>query len=311
MGNVEKPRAVVLTALQIEYLAVTPHLTDMRQETFPGGTIYGHGTFGSERANWDVWLVDVGTGNITTALATERAIRDLHPTIMFFVGVAGGLKDVEIGDVVVALKVYWYEPGKADMRFFPRSEAIDAPYHMVQQAKSEAKSTDWLQRIQVSLPACLPKVYVEPIASGEQVVASTSSPTRLLLQEHFSSAVAVEMEGHGFYRAAHTNQFPNSLIIRGISDKIDRKDLSDATGSQPLAARHASAFAFEVLAKLNLEHLPIPPYQQQQTVKQQTVQKSRMKAESKFNIQNIGSVQQQSIGDGQHIVINQQHNSDE
>lgn len=57
------------------------------------------------------------------------------------------------------------------------------------------------------------------------------------------------MEGLGVVSATHINQV-EALIIRGISDLIDKKEEADANSSQPLAARYASAFAFEVLAKL-------------------------------------------------------------
>ena len=40
------------------------------------------------------------------------------------------------------------------------------------------------------------------------------------------------------------------MVIRGISDCIDRKSAADATGCQTLAAQHASAVGFEILAKL-------------------------------------------------------------
>jgi nucleoside phosphorylase len=58
------------------------------------------------------------------------------------------------------------------------------------------------------------------------------------------------MEGRGFLRAVYGNQQISALIVRGISDLLDEKARSDAAGWQERAARHASAFAFEVLAKL-------------------------------------------------------------
>jgi nucleoside phosphorylase len=243
--------AVVLTAIPVEYQAVRAHLTNLRQEKHEKGNIYERGTFVAGKPPWEVGIVEVGVGNAPAAVQTERAINHFKPILILFVGVAGGLKDVKLGDVVVATKVYGYESGKANITFQPRPEVGNVPYRMAELARSEARARDWLKRLPKPIPKPSPRVFVAPIAAGGSVVTSTRSATWQLLKENYNDAVAVDMEGHGFLQAVYANPGMDALIIRGISDLIDNKSEVDAENFQELAVRHASAFAFEILAKLD------------------------------------------------------------
>lgn len=251
------PRAVILTALPVEYLAIRTHLTDLQEEMHPQGTIYERGKFVTNRQSWEVGIAEVGAGNAGAAVEAERAIAYFKPEILFFVGIAGGIKDVAIGDVVAATKVYGYESGKVGEQFFTRPTLGQSAYALVQRAKREAGKADWLQRLPGSLVS-QPRVLVAPIAAGEKVVASKQSDVFNFIRASYNDAIAVEMEGFGFLSAAFAYPNIKAVVIRGISDLVEGKN-DDSVEPEQLrqekASHHASAFAFEMLAKLQIEAL--------------------------------------------------------
>jgi nucleoside phosphorylase len=252
-------RAVILTALPIEYLAVRNHLINLQEEIHPQGMIYERGSFVGNGHSWEIGIAEVGAGNAGAAVEAERAIAYFKPDILFFVGIAGGIKDVAIGDVVAATDVYGYESGKAEeQQFFTRPKAGKSSYALVQRAKSEARKGEWLKRLAKS-PTIQPRVFVAPIAAGEKVIASKQSDVFRFLRASYNDVIAVEMEGFGFLSAAFAYPDIKAIVIRGISDLVEGKnDDSPASGQkseqvrQEEASHHASAFAFEILSKLEM-----------------------------------------------------------
>jgi len=138
-------RAVILTALPVEYLAVRRHLTDCERVTHKSGTQYQQGIFQSAHHRWHVGIVEIGAGNAAAAMEAERAINHFEPEVAFFVGVAGGIKDVVLGDVVTATKIYGYESGKQAVQFLPRPDVGSSSYSLQNQARSEARESAWLE----------------------------------------------------------------------------------------------------------------------------------------------------------------------
>ena len=248
-------RAVILTALSVEKEAVCAHIGAISEALHPQGTIYQHGIFATSEGKWDVYVAEVGPTNPTAAFELERAISHFHPHVVLFVGVAGGLKakDLKLGDVVAATQIYGYEGGKVDKVFLVRPDVGNVTYAMEQRARNVAGDKAWTQRIKKPISGLLPQARVGPIAAGEKVLSSTQSPLRKHLHTKYNDALAIEMEGHGFLKAARANQHVRALVIRGISDLIDEKDVADTMNFQSIASQHASAFAFEVLARMTKE----------------------------------------------------------
>ncbi len=241
---------MVLTALRLEFRAVREQLTDVREATDPQvGTVFDVGRLASDKGDWEVAVYEMGPGNVHAAIETDRAIQHFGAKAVVFVGVAGGLKDVKRGDVVAATKIYGYESGKDTAEGFrPRPELGMGGYGLLQRAKAEARGDAWFGRVKGPRPEGV-EVYVGPIAAGEKVLANKDSELVRFIRTHYGDALAVEMEGHGVMQAAHQRNV-EALVVRGISDLIDAKAQSDAEGWQPRAAKHAAAFAMQVLAKL-------------------------------------------------------------
>lgn len=104
VSDEQQVRVVILTALPVEFEAVAARLKDAQEVVHRSGTIYSVGTYEGE-TTWKAAVVEIGAGNPKAARETERAIQHFDPEVAVFVGVAGGLKDVGVGDVVASTKV--------------------------------------------------------------------------------------------------------------------------------------------------------------------------------------------------------------
>lgn len=238
----ERLRTVILTALALEYEAVRSQLRDV-EPRYHSGSHYEVGVFdpGNELV-WEILIAEIGAGNAKAAAEAQRAIEHFKPQVALFIGVAGGLKDVVLGDVVIGDRVYGYHSGKAKASFQSRPNVGQSGYEVVQAAR--AASRDWNRD---GAKQC--KTLVGPIAAGEQVIASTKAAIFAFLRQYYSDAIAVEMEGRGFLEATHMNADVQALVLRGISDLVDGKATADQSGSQVQAAQNAAEFAMAVLAR--------------------------------------------------------------
>jgi nucleoside phosphorylase len=247
-----RPTAVVLTALELEHAAVVAHLSRPIVEQVERGLIFDVGTF-SGRRPWRVAVAQAGPGNPSAGVLLERAVSVFAPEVAMFVGIAGGRKDVRHGDVVAADAVYDYESGKDDEdRYLPRIKTSAPSFALVQRAQAVARRAKWPHRIKPAPPKRRPSAFVKPIAAGGKVVAHDRSNTAQLVAAYCGDALAVDMESYGFLRGAYVNDGVATLVVRGISDLLSDKTAPNDERWQVVAARHAAAFAFEVLASADV-----------------------------------------------------------
>lgn len=248
-------RIVILTALeQKERQILTKLLQNPSTIRHPeSGTDYYVGLYN----NFEIFVGRTDQTNVNAALETERAVTFIKPKFIFFVGVAGGMKDVKVGDVVIGQDVIGYERGKSEAEngteiFKSRSKFGASSYKLERTATNFSVSEEW-SALKSQMNLTNVQVFTGTIASGEQVIASKGSELFNFLKQNCSHALAAEMEGLGFLEACRQYPHVQSLLIRGVSDLIDGKEESDEKGSQEDAMKNAGAFLFGILGS-NLLH---------------------------------------------------------
>ncbi len=252
---------IIQTALTIEQEAVMNKLSNVDDYIHPvSKTIYKVGNYISKGNKLQIIVGRTNQTNVNAAIETERIIQHFNPTYIFFVGVAGGLKDVKVGDIVIGSDVYGYERGKVKDGnvFLPRPQFGFSSYELEQLATSFSISDDWKKQSAAFLNTKFHErisAFVGTIASGEKVVSSIDSKLFKFLKQHCSHALSVEMEGLGFLEACRPYPLIKSLIIRGISDLVDGKENSDKEGSQPYASQNATEFLFGLIDFIGIKQV--------------------------------------------------------
>ena len=243
---------LVVTALQLERRAVRGHLDGVQVED-TSGLHADRGSFNVGNGKLEVAVIETGAGNIDAAVLASRAEEQFRPDVIAMTGVAGGLKDVSIGDVVASSKVYWLEGGKQRKQLQPRPEFAPVSTSLVLGARAVAADDHWLSGF---LPpggewpdaGRPPRALVAPIVAGEKVLADEQSAVAGVARSVYGDAVVVDMEDFGTLRGGRSTERARVIAIRGVSDLVEGKSAADAAGSQPLAAANAAAFLFELLA---------------------------------------------------------------
>jgi nucleoside phosphorylase len=241
---------LILTPLPVEFNAVARHMENRLEPVFKDAAAYEQGTFVGRHHRYRVVVREPGMKNVDMALATERAIQHFDPQIVLLLGIAGGVKDLNIGDVIIARRAYGYESGKEDADGYksrPTVESFSA--ELLARAQVLSRQEAWKARTLDGAPSA--KILLGSIAAGDKVVAGTDNPTFQRLKTHYNDTLALEMEAIGFATAIQNHRHVHGVVVRGISDLCAGKSETDLQNWQPVAADRAASVGFELLWNLD------------------------------------------------------------
>jgi len=210
------------------------------------------------------------SGNVVAALAAERIIVKFHPDVMFFVGIACGIRKFGLGDVVTSNLIWGYEyvktmPKRGNLDRSRAKSVLPELCRDIENLGSKQVSTwcDAFQKLRDSTPDGVPQPSKWPekpelhkavwIASGEKVMGNGEL---VKLNNNHDNIKAGEMEGLGFAEACN-DQKPAIpwLVVRGISDHGDKtKDGSQKKGVKKDEYHYAAALSAATFIRMFLEN---------------------------------------------------------
>lgn len=168
----------------------------------------------------------VRQGNTSMAIAALDVSKYFNPDSMVLLGIAGGIQDdINIGDVVIAEDVFYYdsrkekEGGVVDrrLRSYVNSTKMNSQIVRYRSITSQPNEDDLFSYTKKFA------LHVAPIGTGGAVIGDSLSNIKQWLLSVHSKTSAVETEAAGFSEAIQDslNGKVDYLIIRGISDKAD------------------------------------------------------------------------------------------
>lgn len=189
-------------------------------------------------------------GNRSVIMACQHLQRVFNPPVIALTGIAGGIHpDVDLGDVVIATSVIYYDL---------RKHTNAGVQHRSQERSTAAFIGNAVTNFFVDHDEPAPfdsgfRAHPSPIGSGEVVVAEQESEIVRHLQAYNDKILALDMEAGGLAQAFHEqggdNRARGWVVVRGISDRAgpDRHN-----GHHEAAARNAATVLRTLLPYLKI-----------------------------------------------------------
>lgn len=186
-------------------------------------------------------------GMVAATVATLNISHHFKPKYIIMVGIAAGIGEHNLGDIIVPREVWNYSSGKykivnGENAFIPDPKVLSLDDKVLEIIREDHTTelakikSNWPDKIKDEL-----NLDESPIACGSAVVANKGIVDEMILA-HFRKSGALDMESYGMFFASKAlcESKPIAICIKSISDFAD-SDKGD--GYQPYAAYTSASFA--------------------------------------------------------------------
>lgn len=244
---------MILTAVETEYENIRKVIIKYKipkieiYEEFESGCVYEHIVVEIESVKYSIILSTTQQGNSEAATHTMHAIMKYKPKLIIFAGTCGGIKDANIGDVVIATSVYDFTRGKEKETFSakPVSRIISPDIRSISQQLMRRVNRG--ENLKEYFYDSKSKVIQGPVASSQAIIANKNATLRKIIDEKYADVVAVEMEGYGFYNAVYESNFENAILLRAVTDNAEEKTNEKDELLQPKVMEKMGYFVWEII----------------------------------------------------------------
>ena len=223
----------ILGAMEEEITPLLEILKDYKEIKYANNSYY-LANFGQH----ELILAYSKIGKVNSTLSTAMMIEKFGAQVLLFTGVAGALKSLKIGDLLVATKLCQYDLDITafghPLGFVPGNEIF---------IKTDEKLNELAKQVASELGK---KLAFGTIATGDEFICDESKKNKIV---QVFDAEACEMEGASIGHVCFINGTKFG-VLRAISDGADEKSHMDYDKFVPLAAKNS----FEVIKRFIEEY---------------------------------------------------------
>ena len=177
-------------------------------------------------------------GKVFSAMTATIMIEHFGAEVLLFTGVAGGLQELQVGDLIAATATVQHD---VDIT------AFGYPYGKIPSSEVQIEtSKDLLAKAQLVAKELELDLQIGVIATGDQFVHSTERK-EFVIKEF--AAKAIEMEGGSVNLVCKELDVP-SLILRSISDTADGDAPDNFDEFAMMAAQRSASFIINLINKI-------------------------------------------------------------